>query len=109
MPVADLSCSYCGEIFELKSKCGNIGNKIADGAYSGKENHDLATEKNIRLINTDLFGKPVDDILADFVFNEDGTKVVSHSSFMFHLQETNVLDVRTKIDAKPKFTRESVL
>lgn len=30
---------------------------IADGAYSGKENHDLATEKNIRLINTDLFGK----------------------------------------------------
>ena len=34
MPVADLSCSYCGEIFELKSKCGNIGNKIADGAYS---------------------------------------------------------------------------
>lgn len=49
---------------------------IADGAYSGKENHDLATEKNIRLINTDLFGKPVDDILADFVFNEDGTKVV---------------------------------
>lgn len=34
MPVADLSCSYCGEIFELKSKCGNIGNKISDGAYS---------------------------------------------------------------------------
>lgn len=33
MPVADFSCTYCGEIFELKSKCGNIGNKIADGAY----------------------------------------------------------------------------
>lgn len=43
---------------------------ITDGAYSGKENHDLAAEKNIRLINTDLSGKPVDDILADFVFNE---------------------------------------
>ncbi|MFR3186036.1 MAG: transposase [Ruminococcus sp.] len=27
-------------------------------------------------INTDLSGKPVDDILADFVFNETGTKVV---------------------------------
>ena len=49
---------------------------ITDGAYSGKENHDLAAEKNIRLINTDLSGKPVDDILADFVFNETGTKVV---------------------------------
>lgn len=50
---------------------------ITDGAYSGKENHDLAAQKNIRLINTDLSGKPVDDILADFVFNETGTKVKS--------------------------------
>lgn len=50
---------------------------ITDGAYSGKENHDLAVEKNIRLVNTDLSGKPVDDILADFVFNEAGTKVLS--------------------------------
>ena len=49
---------------------------ITDGAYSGKENHDLAAEKNIRLVNTDLSGKPVDDILADFVFNEKGTKVL---------------------------------
>ena len=49
---------------------------ITDGAYSGKENHDLATGKNIRLINTDLSGKPIDDILADFVFNETGTKVL---------------------------------
>lgn len=49
---------------------------VADGAYSGKENHDLAAEKNIRLVNTDLSGKPVNDILADFVFNESGTKVL---------------------------------
>ncbi|MFR3668170.1 MAG: transposase [Ruminococcus sp.] len=49
---------------------------MTDGAYSGKENHGLAAQKNIRLINTDLSGKPVDDILADFVFNETGTKVV---------------------------------
>ena len=41
-----------------------------DGAYSGKENHDLAAEKNIQLVNTDLSGKPVDSILAEFVFNE---------------------------------------
>ncbi len=49
---------------------------ITDGAYSGKENHDLAAEKNIRLVNTDLSGKPVDDILAQFVFNDAGTKVL---------------------------------
>lgn len=47
-----------------------------DGAYSGKENHDLAAEKNIQLVNTDLSGKPVDSILAEFVFNEEGTKVL---------------------------------
>ena len=49
---------------------------VTDGAYSGKENHDLAEQKNIRLVNTDLSGRPVDDILADFVFNETGTKVL---------------------------------
>lgn len=34
MPVADLKCQHCGEVYELKSKKGKIGNKIADGAYS---------------------------------------------------------------------------
>ena len=43
---------------------------------AGKENRDLAAEKNIRLVNTDLSGKAVDDILADFIFNENGTKVL---------------------------------
>lgn len=49
---------------------------IADGAYSGKENHDLAEEENIRLVNTGLSGRPVDDILADVLFNEEGIKVL---------------------------------
>lgn len=49
---------------------------VADGAYSGKENHDLAAEKNIQLVNTDLSGKTIDSILAEFVFNEEGTKVL---------------------------------
>ena len=34
LPVADMQCDNCGEIFELKSKSGKIGNKIVDGAYS---------------------------------------------------------------------------
>ena len=33
-PVADFYCSKCVEDFELKSKQGNIGKKINDGAYS---------------------------------------------------------------------------
>jgi type II restriction enzyme len=32
-PVADFMCGNCGEQFELKSKRGAIGRKIADGAY----------------------------------------------------------------------------
>lgn len=49
---------------------------VADGAYSGKENRDLASEKNIRLVNTGLLGREVDDILAEFEFSESGTKVL---------------------------------
>ncbi len=32
-PVADFFCNFCNEDFELKSKNGNLGNKIVDGAY----------------------------------------------------------------------------
>ncbi len=32
-PVRDFICDYCGEAFELKSKAGTFGKKIADGAY----------------------------------------------------------------------------
>lgn len=33
-PVADYYCTKCSEEYELKSKNGNIGKKIVDGAYS---------------------------------------------------------------------------
>jgi type II restriction enzyme len=33
-PVADFYCTSCKEEYELKSKNGNIGKKIVDGAYS---------------------------------------------------------------------------
>ncbi len=32
-PAGDFECNYCREEFELKSKKGNIGKKIIDGAY----------------------------------------------------------------------------
>ena len=49
---------------------------ITDGAYSGTENTQLAAGKNVELITTSLTGKPAPDILADFEFNEEGTKVL---------------------------------
>lgn len=48
-PVADLQCSNCGEIFELKSKKGELGKKIPDGAYS------TMVERINSITNPDLF------------------------------------------------------
>ncbi len=52
-------------------------NLVADGAYAGSENTQLAEEKNINLITTSLTGKDVEDTLADFEFDENGTEVLS--------------------------------
>ena len=49
---------------------------VTDGAYSGTENTQLAADKNVELITTSLTGKAAPDILADFEFNEEGTKVL---------------------------------
>lgn len=48
---------------------------ITDGAYSGEENQALAEEKNIDLVTTDLTGRKVPDIYADFEFNDQGTRI----------------------------------
>ncbi len=48
-PVADFGCKKCGEIFELKTKCGRLGKKIADGAY-----HTMM-ERLVDLKNPNLF------------------------------------------------------
>ena len=50
---------------------------IADGAYSGTDNSDLASSKNVKLITTDLTGKDVDIVMGAFEFNDDGTEVLS--------------------------------
>lgn len=48
---------------------------VTDGAYSGKTNEELAAEKNVQLVATNLTGREAEDIIADFEFNEEGTKV----------------------------------
>lgn len=50
---------------------------VTDGAYSGTDNIDLAAEKNIDLVPTDLAGQDTEPIMSDFKLSEDGTKVLS--------------------------------
>lgn len=49
---------------------------IADGGYDGQNNIALAKEKNVKLVTTALIGKEAPDALADFEFNEEGTKLL---------------------------------
>jgi hypothetical protein len=49
---------------------------VTDGAYSGTQNEELAAEKNVHLVTTNLTGREAEDILADFEFSEDGRKVL---------------------------------
>jgi len=50
---------------------------ITDGGYGGGDNTAIAKEKNVTLLTTALIGKEAPDVLADFVFNEDGTKLLN--------------------------------
>ena len=50
--------------------------EVADGAYSGADLQETAEENNVILITTALSGCETRDILADFEFNEAGTRVI---------------------------------
>ena len=49
---------------------------VTDGGYDGQDNVALAKEKNVRLVTTALIGKEAPDALANFEFNEDGTRLL---------------------------------
>ena len=49
---------------------------VTDGGYDGQDNIALAKEKNVRLATTALIDKEAPDALADFEFNEDGTRLL---------------------------------
>ena len=50
---------------------------ITDGGYDGQDNISLAKEKNVKLVTTALIGKEAPDVLADFLFNDDGTRLIT--------------------------------
>ena len=66
----------------LKDRLTSIGKQenpvtmVTDGAYSGQRNSELAAEKNITIVPTALNGVKNPDIMADFTFSEDGTRVL---------------------------------
>ena len=49
---------------------------VTDGGYDDQDNIVLAKEKNVKLVTTALIGKKAPDTLADFEFNEDGTRLL---------------------------------
>lgn len=49
---------------------------VTDGAYSGEANRQLAEDRNIGLVTTDLLGRAARDIYADFRFSEDGARIL---------------------------------
>ena len=49
---------------------------VTDGGYDGQDNIALAKEKNVKLITTALIGKEAPEALADFEFNEDGSRLL---------------------------------
>lgn len=54
-PVADFFCSHCKEEFELKSKKGKFGPKLANGAFKTKcERLAASNNPNFFLMNYDL-------------------------------------------------------
>ncbi len=48
---------------------------ITDGAYAGAGNEAMAEESRIVLVTTNLTGRAADDAMADFEFNDEGTRV----------------------------------
>lgn len=48
---------------------------VTDGAYASGRNKELAKEKNIELVTTNLTGRETEDIMGDFEYSEDGKKV----------------------------------
>ena len=50
---------------------------VVDGAYLNGNTAELAEEKNVKVVATDLAGRKPPEILADFKLSEDGKTVIS--------------------------------
>lgn len=69
--------AFCKEYLDSRPDNAESEIMIADGAYSGAENQELAASKNMELITTALSGKETNKIFSGFTFTEDGSQVTS--------------------------------
>ena len=64
------------EHLENTDKQENPSILVTDGAFAGEENTQLAADKNITLVTTDLPGKDTPEIFSQFELNKDETRVL---------------------------------
>lgn len=96
---------------------------VTDGGYDGQNNITLAKEKNVRLVTTVLIDKEALDVLANFEFNEEGTRLLKCESnhipisqsytkstrqCRYHLTEIIVLVVLIRNNTVRRFTKRSL-
>jgi len=67
--------TLCIEVIEETGLQEKTVALIANGAYGSKETEQLAQEKNIELVTTELIGKTPDEIMADFQINETAVTI----------------------------------
>ena len=68
--------SYCKEVIQEMEIQQEQVTILADGAYGGENNRNLAADNNINLITTDFQGRKPNEIFAEFVFSEDGKELL---------------------------------
>ena len=68
--------SFCKDYLENRPEGSTPEIMITDGAYSGKENQELAESKNTTLVPTALTGTIPNPVFSDFEFSEDGKEVL---------------------------------
>lgn len=67
---------FSKETIEKLGKQAEKVTLVSDGAFGGTDNIKLAAQNNIDLVTTNLTGKAVSDIYADFEFSDDGKSVI---------------------------------
>ncbi len=85
---------FLKDYIENQPKDNQDSTLVTDGGYCGSENAKLATKKNIQLVATNLKGAEVDDLWADFEFNETGTEITKCAGG--YIPKTNVYDKNTQ-------------
>ena len=67
--------AFLKEYLEERGENEDAETLIADGAYGGKANQELAEDKNVKLVTTALTGVMPEEIFTRFEMSEDGKSV----------------------------------